>query len=72
MIDGNEILVTHEYLDCRFEIDGNANPINLKPITTMEFEMVVGMDWLSKNKAHIIFDEKLLIIEPPGEPKIII
>lgn len=44
MIDGNQILVTLGYLDCRFEIDGNAYPINLMSITTKEFEMVIRMD----------------------------
>lgn len=44
MIDENQILVTREYLDCRFEIDGNAYPIRLKPITTKEFKMVMGID----------------------------
>lgn len=34
MIDGSRILVRNECLDCRFAINGNIYPINLKPITT--------------------------------------
>ena len=70
MIDRNQTIVTHEYLYCQLEIDRNAYPDNLKPIITKEFEMIVRMDWLSKNKAHIILNERLLINEPTREPKI--
>lgn len=50
IIDGGWILLKDQYLDCRFEIDGNIYPINLKLITTKEFEVVVRMDWLATNK----------------------
>lgn len=64
MYDGSLILVKDQYLDCKFEIDWNIYPINLKPINTKEFEVFVGMDWLATNKARIICDGKLLVIEP--------
>ena len=70
MYDGSLILVKDQYLDCRFEINENIYPIILKSITTNEFEVVVGMDWLATNKVQIICDEKLLVIEPLSGSKI--
>jgi hypothetical protein len=45
--------------------------IDLMPIKLGSFDVVIGMDWLSKNRARIICDEKLVHIPFQGETLII-
>nr|GEW48327.1 putative reverse transcriptase domain-containing protein [Tanacetum cinerariifolium] len=45
--------------------------IDLKPIKLDSFDIVVGMDWLSKYHSRIIYDEKLIHIPIDGETLII-
>ncbi|GKE03288.1 putative reverse transcriptase domain-containing protein [Tanacetum coccineum] len=45
--------------------------INLMPIKLGSFDVVIGMDWLSKYHARIICDEKLVHIPIDGETLII-
>nr|GEU57065.1 reverse transcriptase domain-containing protein [Tanacetum cinerariifolium] len=51
-------------LNQRFEID-------LMPIKLGSFDVVIGMDWLSKNHAKILCDEKVIHIPIDGETLII-
>ncbi|GJY35016.1 putative reverse transcriptase domain-containing protein [Tanacetum coccineum] len=45
---------------CRLEIEGHIFDIDLIPFGKGSFDMIVGMDWLSKHKAVIIFHEKVV------------
>jgi hypothetical protein len=45
--------------------------IDLMPIKLGSFDMVIGMDWLSKNRVRIICDEKVVHIPFQGETLII-
>nr|GEV34600.1 hypothetical protein [Tanacetum cinerariifolium] len=40
------------------EIEGHTFDINLIPFRSGSFDMIIGMDWLSKHKAEIICHEK--------------
>ena len=43
---------------CKIELSGQEFDIDLIPITLGSFDVVVGMDWLSKNRAEIVCYEK--------------
>ncbi|GJR71601.1 reverse transcriptase domain-containing protein [Tanacetum coccineum] len=45
--------------------------INLMPIKLNSFDVIIGMDWLSKYHARIIYDEKVVYISIDGETLII-
>ncbi|GKC29462.1 putative reverse transcriptase domain-containing protein, partial [Tanacetum coccineum] len=45
--------------------------IDLMPIKLDSFDVVIGMDWLSKYHVRIIFDEKVVHIPINGEILII-
>ncbi|GJR63845.1 putative reverse transcriptase domain-containing protein [Tanacetum coccineum] len=45
--------------------------IDLMPIKLGSFDVVIGMDWLSKYHARIIYDEKVVYIPINGETLII-
>jgi hypothetical protein len=59
--------VTEHMPDWTLEIEGHDFPINLIPISTGEFDVVVGMDWLKPNKAQIIcYNKTVLLVAPDG------
>nr|GEV39346.1 putative reverse transcriptase domain-containing protein [Tanacetum cinerariifolium] len=45
--------------------------IDLMPIKLSSFDVVIGIDWLSKNHAKILYDEKVVYIPIDGETLII-
>ncbi|GJW10502.1 putative reverse transcriptase domain-containing protein [Tanacetum coccineum] len=47
---------------CELEIEGHTFNIDLIPFGSESFDVIVGMDWLSKHKAKIICHEKVVRI----------
>ncbi|GKA65646.1 putative reverse transcriptase domain-containing protein, partial [Tanacetum coccineum] len=47
---------------CELEIEGHTFDIDLIPFGSESFDVIVGMDWLSKHKAEIICHEKVVRI----------
>ncbi|GKB73818.1 putative reverse transcriptase domain-containing protein [Tanacetum coccineum] len=47
---------------CELEIEGHTFDIDLIPFGSGSFDVIVGMDWLSKHKAEIICHEKVVRI----------
>ncbi|GJT13243.1 putative reverse transcriptase domain-containing protein [Tanacetum coccineum] len=50
---------------CKLEIEGHVFDINLIPFGHGSFDVIIGMDWLSDNKAEIICHEKVVMIPLP-------
>jgi len=68
LADGKPVEVTHIHRDCKLELDGKSFAINILPITLGSFDLVVGMDWLSKHPAEILYREKIARVPlPSGE-----
>ncbi|KAI3821589.1 hypothetical protein L1987_09158 [Smallanthus sonchifolius] len=66
--DGQMIEVTHILKGCKLELASHKLDIDLMPVTLGSFDVIVGMDWLSKNPAEIICREKIVRIPlPSGE-----
>ncbi|GKE43629.1 putative reverse transcriptase domain-containing protein [Tanacetum coccineum] len=55
---------------CKLEIEGHVFDIDLIPFGHGSFDVIIGMDWLSNNKAKIICHEKVVRI-PLSNGKII-
>ncbi|GKB58310.1 putative reverse transcriptase domain-containing protein [Tanacetum coccineum] len=51
--------------DCKLEIEGHTFDIDLIPFGHESFDVIVGMDWLSRHKAEIILHEKIARIRLP-------
>ncbi|GKE21067.1 putative reverse transcriptase domain-containing protein [Tanacetum coccineum] len=47
---------------CKLEIEGHVFDIDLIPFGHESFDMIIGMDWLSKYKAEIVCHEKVVRI----------
>nr|GFA49909.1 putative reverse transcriptase domain-containing protein [Tanacetum cinerariifolium] len=48
--------------DCKLELGNSLFTIDLIPLGHGSFDVIVGMDWLSKNKAVIVCHEKVVEI----------
>ncbi|GJZ04716.1 putative reverse transcriptase domain-containing protein [Tanacetum coccineum] len=63
--DGKKVEVDSIIRDCKLEIGNSLFSINLIPLGHGSFDVIVGMDWLSQNKAVIVCHEK--VVEIPLE-----
>ncbi|KAI3712629.1 hypothetical protein L1987_71189 [Smallanthus sonchifolius] len=60
--DGQIIEATHTLKVCKLELATHTFDIDLMPVILSSFDIIVGMDWLSKNQAEIICREKIVRI----------
>ncbi|KAI3747092.1 hypothetical protein L6452_09537 [Arctium lappa] len=58
--NGDQVLIHNILKDCILELKGKKFPINLLPMQIGGFDVVVGMDWLSKNQAEIVCSKKII------------
>ncbi|GJU41292.1 putative reverse transcriptase domain-containing protein [Tanacetum coccineum] len=56
---------------CTLGLLGNPFNINLMPIDLGSFDVIIGMDWLAKNHAVVVYDEKIVRI-PYGNKILIV
>ncbi|GJT16165.1 reverse transcriptase domain-containing protein [Tanacetum coccineum] len=71
MADGNLVSINTVIQDCTLTLLNQPFKIDLMPIKLGSFDVVIGMDWLSKNHAKILYDEKVVHIPINGETLII-
>ncbi|KAI3704138.1 hypothetical protein L1987_74352 [Smallanthus sonchifolius] len=64
--DGQIIEATHILMGCKLELASHKLDIDLMPVTLGSFDVIVGMDWLSKNQAEIICHKKIVRIPLPS------
>ncbi|KAJ0576325.1 putative aspartic peptidase domain superfamily [Helianthus annuus] len=57
---------------CTLELGEQRFSIDLLPIQLGSFDVVVGMDWLSKNKAEVICHEKIIRIPSANDETLIV
>ncbi|GJX54870.1 reverse transcriptase domain-containing protein [Tanacetum coccineum] len=72
MADGNLVSTNTVIQGCTLTLLNQSFEIDLMPIKLGSFDVVVGMDWLSKYHARIICDEKVVHIPINGEILIIL
>ncbi|XP_021979753.1 uncharacterized protein LOC110875866 [Helianthus annuus] len=54
--------------DCKMSIDDEEYSINLIPMSMGEFQVVVGMDWLSRHHAKVMcFRKEIKLTSPSGK-----
>ncbi|KAD7477365.1 hypothetical protein E3N88_00501 [Mikania micrantha] len=64
--DGKTIMVNSIILGCEIRLNDHPFIIDLIAMKLGSFEVVVGMDWLSKNNDEIVCSEKLIQIPLPS------
>ncbi|KAI3750829.1 hypothetical protein L2E82_21683 [Cichorium intybus] len=66
--DGIYVWVSEHLEDCQLKIYGTTFHIDLKPMTTNEFGVIMGMDWLATNYANMDCRNKnITVLSPDGE-----
>ncbi|GKC39734.1 putative reverse transcriptase domain-containing protein, partial [Tanacetum coccineum] len=71
MADGNLVGTNTVIQGCTLILLNQPFEIDLMPIKLDSFDIVIGMDWLSKYHARILCDEKVVYIPIDGETLII-
>ncbi|GJU84596.1 putative reverse transcriptase domain-containing protein [Tanacetum coccineum] len=71
MADGNLVSTNTIIKGCTLTLLNKPFKIDLMPIKLDSFDVVIGMDWLSKYHAKILCDEKVVHIPINGETLII-
>ncbi|GJY25422.1 putative reverse transcriptase domain-containing protein [Tanacetum coccineum] len=71
MADGTLVSTNTVIKGCTLTLLNQPFEINLMPIKLGSFDVVIGMDWLSKYHAKIFCDEKVIHIPINGETLII-
>ncbi|GJT59801.1 putative reverse transcriptase domain-containing protein [Tanacetum coccineum] len=71
MADGNLVSMNTVIKGCTLTLLDQPFEIDLMPIKLGSFDVVIGMDWLSKYHAKILCDEKVIHIPINGETLII-
>ncbi|KAI3754867.1 hypothetical protein L1987_54659 [Smallanthus sonchifolius] len=64
--DGNTITIDSIIHDCSLELNGHTFPVNLIPMPLGSFDVIIGMDWLSKNHAEVMCFEKYIRVPLPS------
>ncbi|XP_071740266.1 uncharacterized protein [Rutidosis leptorrhynchoides] len=70
--DDKPKLVVGVYKDCNIDINSKLFNVDLIPMTMGEFDVIIGMDWLSRHGANIVCDEKIIRVKTPSGEEMII
>ncbi|XP_076916280.1 uncharacterized protein LOC143575933 [Bidens hawaiensis] len=65
LANGKLIETSEVVRNCNILLENHRFPIDLLPLELGSFDIVVGMDWLSKNGAEIVCSEKLVRLPTP-------
>ncbi|XP_024964387.1 uncharacterized protein LOC112504674 [Cynara cardunculus var. scolymus] len=52
--DGTSMLADKVYKDCVLQLDEHEFFVDLVPMDIHSFDIIIGMDWLAKNRAYIL------------------
>ena len=60
---GHSIIFNRVYKNCPIMIHNRDFPANLIALSFHEFDLIVGMDWLSKHQAIVECDKKTVVLK---------
>ncbi|GJW27095.1 putative reverse transcriptase domain-containing protein [Tanacetum coccineum] len=67
----NHMLIDHEYVNCPLRFDDRVHPANLLPIYMLDFDVILGMDWLVSHRATIDCYARTVIFGNVRQPEIV-
>ena len=67
---GDSLIADKVYMGCRVIIEGHEFRANLVLLDIQDFDVILGMDWLSRHHATMDFFRKEVKFCRPGEPEI--
>ena len=72
MANGKTESTNSIYLGCLLTLDNHSFPIDLMPVSIKSFDVIIGMDWLSLNRADIMCYEKAVRLNLPSNETLIV
>lgn len=60
------------YVGCTLTLDNHSFKIDLMPVTIKTFNIIIGMDWLSPNRADILCYERAVRLTLPNEETLLV
>ncbi|KAI3669786.1 hypothetical protein L6452_41193 [Arctium lappa] len=70
--NGDKVIIRDRFCDCTLEIDGNPFGLDLLPMAIGGFDVVIGMDLLTRHKADIFFAKKMIQVPLSGGGVVVI
>ncbi|KAM2732122.1 hypothetical protein EV2_035713 [Malus domestica] len=70
MISGELFCAQWQYRNCPVIVEGENLEIDLIPFKLAEFDVILGMDWLSKHQENVACWEKIMTFNRPGLPSV--
>ncbi|KAI3667584.1 hypothetical protein L6452_42650 [Arctium lappa] len=70
--NGDQVVIRDCFCNCTIEIDGNLFGVDLLPMAIGGFDVVIGIDWLVRNKADIFCSKKMIQVPLEGSKVVII
>ncbi|GJT11547.1 putative reverse transcriptase domain-containing protein [Tanacetum coccineum] len=67
----NHMLIDHEYVNCPIRFDDRVRPANLLPIHMLDFDVILGMDWLASHQATIDCYARTVIFGNVRQPEFV-
>ncbi|GKA16061.1 retrotransposon protein, putative, ty3-gypsy subclass, partial [Tanacetum coccineum] len=68
---GNIVVISHEFRRCPLRVGDNIRLGNLLPLEMSDFDIILGMDWLTKHRATIDCHKKRVIFGDLNNPEFI-
>ncbi|GJR33539.1 putative nucleotidyltransferase, ribonuclease H [Tanacetum coccineum] len=65
------MLIDHEYVNCPLRFDDRIHPANLLPIHMLDFDVILGMDWLASHRATIDWYARTVIFGNVRQPEFV-
>uniref|UniRef100_A0A251SFU3 RNA-directed DNA polymerase n=1 Tax=Helianthus annuus TaxID=4232 RepID=A0A251SFU3_HELAN len=63
---GKPLVLDSVIRDCQLNLDSHLFPIDLTPMQLGSFDVIVGMDWLTKHHAEVVCFDKIVRIPLPS------
>ena len=69
---GQSVNVNRVYKNCPIVIHDREFSVDLIALPFHEFDLILGMDWLSKRRAIIDYDERIVVLKCFGQSEVIV
>ncbi|XP_035838868.1 uncharacterized protein LOC118486492 [Helianthus annuus] len=66
MADGSQRKIVDIVKNCKISLNNHVIPIDLMPMELGEFDIVIGMDWLTPYHAEVICDKRIVRLRLPN------
>nr|GEY61618.1 hypothetical protein [Tanacetum cinerariifolium] len=64
-------VINHEYQNCLLRFDDKIRFSNLFPLDMHDFDIILGMDWLTKHRSTIVCHTKSVIFDDLDKPEFV-